>query len=98
MKPHTCKCSMCHSSGVILPGWVCSNCSGFNGAAKEVLPYCRACGTPRPVQARKDARKAKRETRNAKLKRLFETGNYTVEEVAKLCDVSRSTAYEILRT
>lgn len=33
---------------MILPGWTCSGCSGFNGEAKGVLPNCRACGQERP--------------------------------------------------
>lgn len=31
----------------VVPGWVCSECQGFNGEAKERLEQCRACGTPR---------------------------------------------------
>jgi hypothetical protein len=34
-------------TGLVLPGWSCPECFGFNGAGKEWLAECRACGTPR---------------------------------------------------
>lgn len=32
--------------GLVLPGWTCSACLGFNGEAREKRTECRACGTP----------------------------------------------------
>lgn len=31
----------------LLPGWQCTSCLAFNGAAKELLAACRCCGTQR---------------------------------------------------
>jgi len=36
--------------GVVLPGWTCAACSGFNGSGKELLSTCRGCGVPRGTQ------------------------------------------------
>jgi hypothetical protein len=36
-------------AGIILPGWHCPKCQGFNGDAKERLTSCRACEAPRPT-------------------------------------------------
>lgn len=36
------------AGGLVLPGWSCPSCGGFNGEAKEILEKCRACGTSRP--------------------------------------------------
>lgn len=33
---------------LILPGWTCAHCHGFNGVGKEWYPACRACGAPCP--------------------------------------------------
>lgn len=33
----------------LLPGWQCTSCLAFNGAAKELLAACRCCGTRRMV-------------------------------------------------
>jgi len=33
---------------VILPGYHCTKCQGFNGEGKEVLVVCRYCGETRP--------------------------------------------------
>lgn len=33
---------------IILPGWTCPVCHGFNGEAKERLEKCRACEGARP--------------------------------------------------
>lgn len=30
--------------GIVLPGWTCPACLAFNGAEKEWLSTCRACG------------------------------------------------------
>jgi hypothetical protein len=38
----------CKLEGIVLPGWTCPNCGGFNGEAKERLIVCRCCPTPRP--------------------------------------------------
>lgn len=37
------------AGGILLPGWTCPKCSGFNSDAKERLTTCRACETPRPT-------------------------------------------------
>ncbi len=34
-------------TAIVLPGWRCGHCRGFNGSAKELLTECRCCGTPR---------------------------------------------------
>jgi hypothetical protein len=34
-------------TGIVLPGWRCAHCRGFNGSAKELLTECRCCGTRR---------------------------------------------------
>jgi hypothetical protein len=31
---------------LVLPGWTCRQCGGFNGALKELLTDCRGCGAP----------------------------------------------------
>lgn len=36
-------------TGLLLPGWTCSACRAFNGAAKELLAECRGCGAPRKI-------------------------------------------------
>lgn len=33
--------------GLVLPGWTCTGCGVFNGACKETLVSCRACGVPK---------------------------------------------------
>ena len=33
----------CHAD-IVLPGWSCTVCGVFNGAAKEPRDDCRACG------------------------------------------------------
>jgi hypothetical protein len=49
-------CRMCGSLRVlgtwvaprslVLPGWHCTKCGTFNGAAKELRTECRSCGAP----------------------------------------------------
>ena len=34
---------------MMLPGWFCQGCRGFNGEAKARLEVCRACGAARPA-------------------------------------------------
>lgn len=31
---------------LVLPGWSCTECGVFNGAAKELRTDCRSCGAP----------------------------------------------------
>lgn len=96
VKPHTCKCSICHAKGFILPGWVCPSCHGFNGAAKEILSLCRSCGAINPSQLTKQRSIAKRQTRNHKIQRLSEAG-YTPKQLGEMFKLSRSSIYEILK-
>jgi hypothetical protein len=34
---------------MILPGWQCPKCQGFNGEAKEELTRCRSCDSVKPI-------------------------------------------------
>jgi hypothetical protein len=34
---------------MILPGWQCPKCHGFNGEAKEELTRCRSCDSVKPI-------------------------------------------------
>lgn len=36
------------AQGIVLPGWTCPSCKGFNGEAKERLEKCRGCEAARP--------------------------------------------------
>ncbi len=37
--------------GIVLPGWWCPWCKGFNGEEKERLTHCRACGVQGPLRS-----------------------------------------------
>ena len=43
---HDAKVALDYTPGLLLPGWHCP-CGCFNGAAKEWLTHCRACGAER---------------------------------------------------
>ena len=47
VKDHTADGSWRAPSGVVLPGWTCSECQTFNGAGKELLTECRHCNAAR---------------------------------------------------
>ena len=38
---------------IVLPGWSCTKCGVFNGAAKELRNDCRSCGAPLDMETTK---------------------------------------------
>lgn len=95
--PHTCKCKECGAQGMTLQGWFCP-CGVFNGEAKEKLSHCRTCGGSRAyssVGTAKEKAKANNEARDAKIRELWATGEYTADGLAERFGISRSRAHQI---